>query len=153
MAKIDGGLRQIFRKHLRDVHWCTIESPLTEGGIPDTNFCADGVEGWIECKKTEGWAVTLRPLQVGWLLRRSRAGGRALVAVRRRCPAGPRSPAADELWLLAGAAARELKAHGLPRTDGVRWRSPPWPPATHLGRWAGGPRGWDWPAVRRVLTR
>lgn len=139
----DGGLKQLLPSHLiQGIHWQRIESALTGGGIPD--LCAQpqgGREFWVEAKQTKEWAVTLRPDQVGWALCRIRHGGRVLIAVRRRCDAGPRRPAADELWLLRGSFAREAKRGGLRAL----------PPAAILGTWPGGPSRWDWSEVRRLL--
>lgn len=139
----DGGLRPIFRQRLTSVHWQSVETGMTGRGVPDSNGCAAGVEFWVEFKVTVGWAVTLRPEQVAWLMRRARAGGRVFVAVRRRCAAGPRrGPASDELWLLDGSAADVLKASGLRCPD-----------ALVLGHWYGGPSRWDWPSVLCRLTQ
>jgi len=75
VSKINGGLRQLFRAKLPGFDWVSIESGSTGGGIPDSNYCVrtndiTGIEGWIEHKQTDGWAVTLRPEQVGWIARR-----------------------------------------------------------------------------------
>jgi hypothetical protein len=136
----DGNLRLIFRKYLPMVHWTTIETSFAEPGVPDMNGCLRGHEFWVENKWTDGWRVTMRPEQVGWLLRRTRAGGCTFVAVRRHCAAGARRPAADELWLLQGARAAELKERGLRHT-----------PA--LGQWAGGPPRWGWGQVAELLVK
>lgn len=136
----DGGLRRLFQRHLPDADWQSIETPVSRG-VPDINGCLYGQEFWIEFKLTSGWAVGLRPEQVAWLVRRARAGGRVFVAVRRRCLTGARRKAADELWLLPGAAAREILDRGLRETNLV------------LGTWAGGPVRWDWDGVRAVLMR
>lgn len=146
MASDDGGLRGLFRSHLRQhADMQAVETGLIAAGVPDLNYCASGAEGWIEMKQTDGWAVTLRPEQVGWLCRRARAGGRVFVAVRRWHDGGPRrGPAADELWLLAGRFAPDLK------TMGLEWASSS--PAL-LGRWHGGPARWDWLAVLRALRQ
>lgn len=123
-------------------HWQSVESPLTGGGTPDANYCADGREGWVEFKKTTSWSVGLDPDQVGWLTRRSRAGGRVFVAVRRVAAEGPRrGDSADELWLLRGSFAREIKVSGL---RGV-------PSRALLGCWPGGPARWPWARIRDLL--
>lgn len=139
----DGGLKQLLPARLiRDIDWQRIESALTGGGIPDLNAAPQGhPEFWVECKQTQEWAVTLRPDQVGWALRRVRHGGRVFIAVRRHCEAGRRRPAADELWLLRGSFAREAKVGGLRSL----------PPAALLGTWPGGPARWGWGDVRRLL--
>lgn len=137
----DGGLRPLFRKHLPGVDWCSIETGLTASGVPDLNGCRAGVEFWVECKQTAAWAVEVRPMQVGWHLRRLRAGGRTWFAVRRRCPAGRRRPAADELWLVRGRAAGDLRRLGLAQLH----------PEDVAGSWGGGPARWAWSAVESVL--
>lgn len=140
---IDDGLRAIFRDHLLGFDWTSIESGSTGGGIPDSNYCREGKEGWIEYKRTAGWAVTLEPEQVGWISRRVRNGGRVHVAVRRRHEGGPRlGPPVDELWMFHGSGAKEAKLYGL-RGE---WCT------HHARRWIGGPTsGWDWQAVREFL--
>jgi hypothetical protein len=126
---MDGNLRQIFRKKLPQFHWQSIETGGTGRGIPDSNYCCSGEEGWVEFKKTSGWKVNIRPEQVGWLLRRSRAGGRTWLAVRRK---------GDQLWLVRGSQAEELLDRGL-----RDFLAP---------SWEGGPARWDWEAINRLLT-
>lgn len=152
----DDGLRAIIRKCLVGPHWTTIETGTVQGGVPDLNglfasgFIRDGLrtpklldaaEVWVECKATSGWAVTFRPLQVGWLTTRVRYGGRAFVAVRRHGGGGKRTPPFDELWLVDGAYAGDLAVHGLREMnmDGL------------LGRWQGGEGKWDWKQFERAL--
>lgn len=143
MSRVDGGLRAELRKRLPHFHWTSVETPLTESGVPDCEYCCEGVQAWIECKRARGWEVSLRPEQIGWQLRRHRAGGRALIAVR-RVPG-------DELWLLAGHAARELKEYGLPRDLNFSRKPALWPHGALLGLWTGGPSRWDWRQVERAL--
>lgn len=138
MGKIDGGLRALFRANVPG-DWTSIESGSTGGGIPDSNYCLDGVEGWVEYKQTGGWAVTLRPEQVGWIARRVRNGGRVWVAVRQQAPAGPRREARDALWLFGGHLATLAKMEGL---RGLESR-----PDVHVWHHA----GWDWQAIRKLL--
>lgn len=107
------------------------------GRMLTTCECGDapGIEGWVECKATDGWTVDLDRHQSGWLFRRARLGGRAWVAVRRRHGGGPRrGPPVDELWMVPAALARQARAHGL-RGAGDCWRT------------AGGPARWDWAGV------
>lgn len=141
--KIDDGLRPLLHQNIRKgFHWQAIESGLTGGGIPDSNFCSQGVEGWVECKWTAGYQVTLDVDQVGWHMTRARRGGRTFIAVRRHCAAGPRRVAADELYLIPGiyaASAVELGLRGLP-------------PDAILGCWAGGPTQWNWDQVADLLV-
>lgn len=140
--KIDGGLRSLFREHLPQFDWCSLESPGTGNGIPDSNFCRQGVEGFIEYKLTSGWTVPLRPDQVGWICRRVRYGGRVWVATRQMAPAGPRTSPRDALWLIPGALAKEAKLGGL--------RALAQHPTVHV--WQGGPSAWPWPAIARELV-
>lgn len=134
----DGGLRPLIRQRLPGVDWCTIETGLVASGVPDLNGCCGGIEFWVECKLTTAWAVEVRPMQVGWHLRRTRAGGRTWFAVRRRCTAGVHRSAADELWLIRGAAAARLRAGGL---RGIS------PNDDVAGMWVGGPARWAWGEV------
>jgi hypothetical protein len=140
---IDDGLRLIFRRSLTDFHWTSIETGGTGLGIADSNYLfAGGTEGWVEYKRTDGWAVTLDEFQAAWIFRRARLGGRAMIAVRRRHDGGPRrGPAVDELYLVPGALALVARAHGL-RDPVVRAAT-----AVHHG----GPAGWDWPGVAALL--
>ena len=143
MTKIDGGLRSLFRANLPQFHWQSVETGLTGLGVPDSNFCAaGGIEGWVEYKQTDGWAVTLRPEQVGWLTRRARLGGRVWVAVRRCHTGGPRlGPPVDQLWLVPGRLAVAAATGGL-RHPAV---------AGDALQWAGGPARWPWPVVGAAL--
>jgi hypothetical protein len=128
----DGSLRIEFRKHLRDAQWSSIETGLSEGGVPDSEYMfLGGIGGWIEHKKTAANAVVFQPLQVGWLSRRARLGGRCFVAVRQT--------KTNDLYLFSGADAAAVHAGGLRA-------------AVPLGRWCGGPSGWDWAAIRSLLT-
>lgn len=66
------------RKYLAPLingHVSQIESHATAVGIPDTNYCIKGVEGWIELKFTrDGNKVKVRPAQWTWFRRRLKAG-------------------------------------------------------------------------------
>jgi len=128
----DDGLRALFRKHLSQVHWVSVETGLTESGVPDLEGCYKGVSLWLECKATQAWAVKIRPFQIGWHLRRQRAGGRTFVAVRRRVKL------LNELWLYEGGVIIELSKQGL--------RLPP------IARFEGGPARWDWDRVLFLLV-
>lgn len=125
---IDGGLRGIFKDKLPG-DWQPIESGLTGGGIPDANYCIDGAEGWVEFKKTDGWAVRMRPEQIGWIFKRVLNGGRVHIAVRRKH---------EELWLVPGSLVRVLASEGLKNLE--------------VDTWTGGPNQWDWTAIERRLT-
>lgn len=133
----DGNLRQIFKDHLPEAHWQPIETMIGRG-IPDVEYCfPGGLSGWIENKKTTGWAVEISSGQIAWLERRARAGGRCFVAVRRQGSA--RGQARDELWLFRGADARNLLLGGLKETQ-------------PLGLYTGGPAKWSWPLIKGFLT-
>lgn len=135
---IDGGLRKLFRQHLPAFHWVSVETGLTEQGVPDSNYCFEGAEGWVEFKKAEANKVSLRSEQIGWLMRRSRAGGRTFIAVRHQHIGGPRKGRAiDRLLLFPGSAAKQLIFSGL--------RNAP------IIESSGGPSRWDWDAVGIVL--
>lgn len=143
-SRIDGGLRVLFRDNLPTFHWQSVETGGTGLGVPDSNYCRLGAEGWIEFKATQGWTVTLRPAQVGWIDQRCRAGGRVWIAVRRTVASGARRDAADQLWLIAGCHARLAKTGGLKvllEEDAV------------TGVWDGGPRRWDWDEIHGHLIR
>ena len=135
----DGGLRQIFQKHMPSVHWQAIESWETGIGIPDLNGCVDGVEFWIELKQATANAVKISPGQIAWIERRVRAGGNVYIAVRCKAERGKRRLARDELYLYSGNAVR------LVYSDGIA--TPP------LRKFVGGPSSWDWAEIRRILCR
>lgn len=139
---VDGGLRGLFRDKLRvGWHWQSIETGGTGRGVPDSNFCVGGVEGWVEFKKTEGWTVDLRTEQIGWLLERSVRGGRCFVVIRRKNQGGPRRGASvDEVWIYRGAMARRLKLEGLRLQEGLIYHG------------TGGPGEWNWVKIAEALV-
>lgn len=125
----DGGLRTLFRTHFRDWQWTSIETGAVSPGTPDAEFCApSGCAGWVEYKQTSGWKVTFQPLQVPWVHRRWRLGGRVFVAVRRK---------KDYLYVIPGEKILELEERGV--RDFV--------PIQGVGA-----RNWDWAEVERILT-
>lgn len=128
---IDGGLRSTFREKLPRFHFQSIENTIGRG-CPDSNYCFDGIEGWIEYKKTSGWKIKLRPEQIGWHLRRSRAGGKTFVAVLRI------SKKQKQLWIFRGEQSAELKSLGL---RGVK------PALMEEGE----PSRWDWERIAKIL--
>lgn len=140
--KSDGDLRRLFQKYLPHWHWQAIESPFTSKGIPDLNGCRDGIEVWIENKATSGYRVVFQVEQIGWLLRRARAGGRVFVAVRSKRPLTRRGPATDELWLVYGKYAATLMDGGLMALGPRHCR-------VHIG----GPKAWDWPEIERAIKK
>jgi hypothetical protein len=129
----DGGLRQLERQYLPTFHLVSIETPMTGSGVPDMNYCIDGVEGWIENKMTRAWAVKLRVEQIGWIMRRTRAGGNVWIAVRRMVTMD------DSLYLFAGSQVKTLADRGMKN-------------AKHALCTSGGPARWDWQAVARLLA-
>jgi hypothetical protein len=118
----------------------TIETGLVTQGVPDFNYMhTSGFEGWCECKATSGRAVELRPMQIGFHLRRHRYGGTTWIAIRRMTRGGVRAGApVDELWMVPGRYAAELSDEGL---DCGR--------AIFLGD--GGPAHWRWMDVAAHL--
>lgn len=66
------------RKYLADKihgHVVQIESHATSAGVPDTNFCVKGVDGWIEIKFVRGKnKIKVRNTQKTWFRRRLAAG-------------------------------------------------------------------------------
>jgi hypothetical protein len=133
----DGGLRPIFRTKLIKFHWQSIESPLTGKGTPDSNYCFEGYEGWIEFKasSTPRKVSSLKPEQVAWAERRARAGGRVFMAVRVRYGNH------DLLYLVRARAFRQVYTSGLASL----------PPSSYQ-EWDGGPRSWDWGIIALILT-
>lgn len=70
--------RKYFSKLLRG-HTIQIESHSTAVGVPDTNTYCDSDENWVELKFTrDGAKFHVRPAQMTWFRRRSRAGARNL---------------------------------------------------------------------------
>lgn len=135
MSGIDGGLRLIFRTNLPLIHWTSIESGLTESGIPDAEGCLHGNEFWNEYKQTNGWKIAKNrttTFQIAWHERRARSGGRSFISVRR-------NSTADELWMFFGKDVRAVYTGGLLAT----------PP---IGNWEGGPSKWPWDKIRTILV-
>jgi hypothetical protein len=144
-GKPDDGLRALVHRNLPQFHWQSVETGAISSGVPDSNYCFQGVEGWVEMKATDGWAVTLRPEQIGWIARRVRAGGRVHVMVRRRHSGGARrGPPVDELWVIHirhDEDIRYLKLGGLRHAEKM---------ATTLVL-TGGPARWLWGSVAVAL--
>jgi hypothetical protein len=142
-VSVDDGLRPLFRKHLIGFHWQSVETGSTGGGVPDSNYCRAGQEGWIEFKATGGYVVDLKPFQIGWICARVRHGGRVWIGVRRRNDGGPRrGKPVDELWLIPGVLAVEAKTTGL---KGMAKRK-------EVMHWDGGPSAWRWDIVADRLV-
>jgi hypothetical protein len=145
MSKADGGLRAIMVKELRTLggHFQPIETGMIVSGVLDFNYCINGREGWVECKRTSAWAVVVDGAQVGWADQRVRNGGRVYLAVRRLNVGGARTAPCDELWLCRASAMRKLV---MPKTGLDKLA-----PDDLVGMWRGGPANWDWPAVAKAL--
>lgn len=132
---MDGDLRKLFSRNMREGQWTPIETGTTSQGVPDSEYCfPGGRQGHVEHKRTLGWTVGLDPEQVGWLTRRARLGGRCFVAIRQMGTKGR-----DVLWIFRGADAGTLRAEGLRGS------------AQPLLVAEGGPDRWDWGRVRAVL--
>ncbi len=134
----DGGLRSIFRTHLKQYQWTSIESAGTISGIPDSEFCTpNGIQGWIEYKKTDIFYVAIDPFQVAWNMQRCRYGGRSWIAVR-RIPKAKKFKGVDELWLMFGDQAEALFNHGLKGVSA--WC------------WSGGENNWNFDEIDLILS-
>lgn len=130
--KADGGLRAIIQKYVTRFQWSPIETGLTIPGVPDIEFCTQhGVQGWIECKRTDGFVIGLSTFQIGWIERRARYGGRVFIAVWRK---------QSEFWLLSPTIARTNSLAGMgPSSDKVLLFA------------SGEPSEWPWDQISRVL--
>jgi len=62
-------------------HLQRIETSVSSG-VPDLNWCNEGLEAWLELKVTRAGRTRLRPLQYSWGMRRTVAGGRVVVVSR-----------------------------------------------------------------------
>jgi hypothetical protein len=129
---VDSALRSLFRKHLPQFDWCTVETGIAGRGVPDVNYCFNTIEGWCEFKRADHWRVMIRPEQIGWAERRIAHGGRVFCAIRQKLD--------DTLHVYPGTAMRFLKTSRLDDVDMA------------LGFWRGGPSRWDWERVARILT-
>jgi hypothetical protein len=134
---IDGGLRHLFRKHIKNCIFTSIETGTTSRGVADANILfTNGQEIWLEFKQTQTNTIKRTkswPFQIGWHLRRARYGGRSFIAVR-QCD--------DKLWIIPGAAARDLDEYGL---DALLYKYID--TAVHYG----GPKHWDWKHIANFM--
>ena len=113
----------MFHQNLKKAQWTPIETGSTAAGIPDSEFCfPNGIQGWVEHKKMP---LVIRDMQVAWIERRVRLGGRVFIAVRRK----------TELLLFHGRDVRALKIGGIKA-------------AIPLGQWDS---PWRWPEIEELL--
>jgi hypothetical protein len=132
---MDGELRTKFRKHLPTVLWSSIESGLTDPGVPDLHGSHPDAEFWIETKRTDCNTVSVRATQAVWHKLRSSRGVRTFFAVRK----SKRKPKRiDEIFVVEGRYAEQLRAGGLKSIPVAFWAD-------------GGPSRWDWHAILRLL--
>jgi hypothetical protein len=104
--------RQRMLEHDSSIHWQRIEDAC-QAGIPDINFCWQGIEFWVEAKQAEEsdipkrnttlFKLGLQPEQALWLENRRCAGGRAYVLAK-----------VGNRWLLFNSHFRQLR-------DGMMW--------------------------------
>ncbi len=124
----DGGLYSLFKKQTPDWMWSRLETGAVCPGIPDSLFVAPGgTMGLVEFKQCSGWRVRFQPLQIPFIHRVSRLGGRVFIAVRRK---------KDELYLIPGVDVLELEEKGVKN----------FVPIAGVGS-----RNWDWNEVEQRL--
>lgn len=131
----DGGLYKEYLKYLPDFHWQRVEVGQLNRGVPDVNYCYNGVEGWVENKGTEDGRFKFRPEQRGWIIDRSRHGGIVYVAVRMK------TMATDTLLLYDGESlARATESMNINRLT------------SHMIEvYFGGPTHWNWQKITSLL--
>jgi hypothetical protein len=145
----DGNLRPLFQRYLPQFHIQPIEVGALGRGIPDANYCGEGVEGWIEFKSaTHDRPPRMEPEQIGWIHERRRFGGRVFIAVR--CTgrserfrkdyfAHKDLPLPDDMLLMfTGGEAPNIKDLNL---NSVYLRGITW----------GEPEKWDWRFIGDIL--
>lgn len=142
----DDGLRAIVHSRLgkaKGWHWTPIETGSTTAGVPDSHWAHEPTQlsGWVEHKATKGWAVTVRPHQVSWMLLHLRCGVHCTIMVRAKGKASSKG-IGDSLWAIDGNYVKILAEHSLAEL----------PEEALLGRWYGSPDMWNWYAVGAVLT-
>lgn len=152
--KPDDGLRAIIRQHMPThqgcpVQWVTIETGMTQGGVPDMHGTCRSHATWVECKATDAWKFTIRDLQVGFARVNWACGGRLFYAVRRR-PLRAQEYGQDQLWVISGKYLDHLLQYGLRNAHAYEVDGSGVARGAHLlGR--AGPASWDWERFGNLL--
>lgn len=150
----DDGLRAVIRERMpthrgRPVQWVTIETGMTQGGVPDMHGTCGGNMVWVECKATDAWMFRIRDLQIGFARTSQLCGGRLFYAVR-RSPTRRQEQDQDQLWLVSAKHLDHLLRYGL-RSAASEDRDT----HNHMRRahllGTGGPASWDWDHFGRLL--
>ena len=68
-------LYQSLRKHIPQVHWQRVESPMTQG-TPDVNGCIQSKEFWLELKIARANKINFSNFQCNWSFKRMASGGK-----------------------------------------------------------------------------
>jgi len=133
------GLRGIVTRNLKNVHWQAFDIH----GLPNLNGCLEGKEFWVHCVVTTDFHARVPRSLAGWFKRRGATRGRIFVFIERTSLRGAYrgSQEVDELWILDGRYASYLTA-SLKKL----------PKRAVIGVWDGGPRGWDWQAIRQAIV-
>jgi hypothetical protein len=132
-------LRAVMQRKLKRVHWQQID----QDGVPNLNGCLGGKEFWVHCVTATGWKPEMRRSLVRWICRRAAMGVPIFVFTRSaRLLGAYRGIPTDEVWLIDGNYASELRSWGLKKL----------PRKAVLGVWEGGFAKWDWPAILKALT-
>lgn len=89
-----------------------IETGSTGRGIPDVNLCWMGRDIWVELKIVMGSRVSLRPEQVAWAYRRTKAGGTVWILARDKFD-GVRKGKGDRIFIWPGSCAADVLENGI----------------------------------------
>lgn len=137
-SKPDAGLRKLLRDNLKPhgLWFQAIETGSTTAGIPDSHVLGPTGTLWVECKRTDGYAVKFEPHQIMWYRKHS-PWVRTFIAVR-TMGKGSSGGMGDGLALYVGEAVDALDRGGTEAASSVL-------------RFRGRPRSWDWAALARVL--
>tara|TARA_R110002020_G_scaffold94037_3_gene226674 strand:+ start:187 stop:576 length:390 start_codon:yes stop_codon:yes gene_type:complete len=74
----------LLKPHIpKEAHVQRIETGGTGRGVPDVNYCQQGIEIWIELKSIKGLKSELSPFQIAWIYNRIKAGGNCFVLIRK----------------------------------------------------------------------